>query len=145
MTNRFLGYWQSDDKPLPPDLEPDKLTAEESLFLMLHTGERLLTRISESSRHDAWVEAIAAAFASLLQHADMEDHPRIYHGHSPWHDDVRPPSVIAYQLLMFLGRLPATNAMVYEGVLRRGSVQGFMLLTQDLHQWRDLGAKDKER
>jgi hypothetical protein len=28
---------------------------------------------------------------------------------------------------------------VYEGTQRRGSVQGFMRLTQDLHQWRDPG------
>ena len=139
MTNRFLGYWQNDDRPLPSGLEPDKLNAEETLFLMLHAGERLLAVITESSQHDAWVGAIAAGFANLLQHADMEDHHRIYHGHSPWHDDVRPPSVIASQLLMFLGRLAASSAMVYEGTQRRGSVQGFMRLTQDLHQWRDLG------
>jgi len=139
LTNRFLGYWQNDAKQLPPGLEPDKLSAEELLFLMLHARGRLLARIAESSKDDAWVEAIAAGFASLLQHADMEDHHRIYHGQSPWHDDVRPPSVIASQLLMFLGRLSVTNAMVYEGVLRRGSVQGFMLLTQDLHQWKELG------
>jgi hypothetical protein len=145
LTNRFLGYWQNDDRPLPPSLEPDKLTAEEVLFLILHTRERLIARISESSNHVAWIETISAGFSSLLHHTDMEDHHRIYHGRSPWHDEVRPPSVIASQLLMFLGRLSVTNGIVYEGCLRRGSVQGFMHLTQDLHQWRELGASDQEQ
>lgn len=144
MANRFQDYWHNDRRPLPTDLDPRSLNAEEALFLKVHARDRLIAHIADAADSNGWIEAIAAGFANLLQHADMEDHHRIYVGSSQWHVDVRPPSVIASQLLMFLGRLSVANPTVYDGCMRRGSVQGFILLTTDLHQWKERATRGHE-
>lgn len=121
---------QTLEEKLPARLSAESLNAEEALFLMLHAQKPLLAKIAEGDQDAGWIEAIAAGFASLLQHSDMTDHATIYQGGSEWHAVVQPPSVVASMLLMFLDRLSNANAPVHDGVGKRGSVQGFLRLLE---------------
>jgi len=148
MKNRFKRYRHSRNEPVLDRVSPYELTSEEVLFLALHTRSRLLDWIGQAAgaaEEGAWVEAIAGAYASLLQHCDMEDHPRIYHVHNEWADCVCPPSVIASELMTFLGGLSATNEEIYAGCRRRGSIQGFIAIVPELGDRMKYGVEERVR
>lgn len=146
MKNRFKRYRNSRREPVLDSVTPSELTPEEVLFLALHARQRLLDRIGKAagaSEEGAWVEAIAGAYASLLQHCDIEDHPRIYHVHNEWAECVCPPSVIASELMTFLGGLSVTNEEIYAGCRRRGSIQGFLAIVPELGDRMRYGVEER--
>jgi hypothetical protein len=77
---------------------------------------------------EAWTDRIAAAFASLLQHCDLDGLDRVYQLSRPWNDLVFPPSVLACELMMFLGALSVANPDVFAMINKRGSVQAYLRL-----------------
>lgn len=140
LKNRFASYWNNSEKPLPRSLAANSLSPEEMVFLATHARGRVIKRIARGDQNNEWVCAIAAGFASLLEHCDMEDWAVIYQGHSEWHEAVRPPSVIAAELAYFLGQLSIANPHVYGQCLRRGSIQGFIRLVDIASQYMRDGA-----
>jgi len=141
MKNRWESFWQNHTgKPLGK-CDPDDLSPEETLFLALHVRPQFLDRIAQATgdiEQLEWANAVAAAFASLLEHCDIDDMDRVYHKDSPWHRAVRPPSVLAGEMMAFLGGLSVKNSAIFAACRSRGSIQAFMRLL-DAHcecfQW----------
>lgn len=145
MRNRFKRYRHSRKRPVigrTSDLQP-----EEVLFLALHCRQALLDRIEkadEEKEKAAWVEAIAAAYASLLTHCDMHDHNRIYQRTNAWTEAVCPPSVLACELMIFLGGLSVAHPEIAESCARRGSIQGFEATVPEIVHYRDNGVEERK-
>ena len=148
MRNRWSTIAKEQDKKPLKQCEPTELTPEETLFLALHIRSRFLDRIARSEsddEHDQWVNTIAAGFASLLEHCDVDDLSRVYHGNGPWHRTVRPPSVLAGELWVFLGGLSVDSQNVYNGCSKRGSVQAFRKLVGDHLEQYEWGREERKK
>ena len=146
MKNRWKTFGNEPGKKPLKRCEPADLTPEETLYLALHVRSRFLDRIARSSTEDEyaeWVNAIAAGFANLLEHCNLDDLPRLYHGQSPWHETVQPPSVLAGELWVFLGGLSVDNQFIFESCGKRGSVQAFMRLEDSQREHFERGKEER--
>lgn len=148
MENRWRAIPSEQRDVLLQGCKPSELSAEEALFLALHVRSRFLDRIGLATtkyEQEAWTDTIAAAFASLLQHCDLDDLDRVYHLNRPWNDLVFPPSVLACELMMFLGALSVANADVSAMINKRGSIQAYLRLLDRHKIFFDEGRIERQR
>ena len=108
-----------------------EIDEENALFLAIHRRDALLcwmARAMDDAEVLGWVDLFSAAFGSMLQRCSLGDLDRLYQHQTRWNSVVRPPSVIAPELMRFLGGLSVVNKRAYEQLQSRGTIQAFLEL-----------------
>ncbi|MEE4382720.1 MAG: hypothetical protein V2J02_12040 [Pseudomonadales bacterium] len=112
-------------------LDGQDVSSEELLYLAANRTDALLVRLAAQMPHEAlqrWVDALSAAFASLLQRCAFDEMYSLYQGpRDSWLSIVQPSGVLPAQLEMFLGGLSIVNERAFQLLERRAAVHAFLV------------------